>query len=63
MEKIKEPTAMAEIHRIRAIMYTETETMSIQELMRLVSKEAETFKLKHHLKLRTSARKKTAVGA
>jgi mRNA-degrading endonuclease RelE of RelBE toxin-antitoxin system len=63
MEKIKEPEAMAEIHRIRASMYAETEGMSIQELMRLFSKEAETFKRKHHLKLRTPAGKKTAVGA
>lgn len=49
----KEPKSMEEIHKIREKIYSETERLTMHELMEFIGKEAESFKLKHNLKLKS----------
>lgn len=51
--KIKEPKAMAEIHKIREKMYYETRGMTESEKRGYFNKKAENLKQKYGLKLRT----------
>ena len=58
----EEPKAMEEIHKISEKIYSETNGMTIHELMEFISKEAESFKLRFNLKLKTPKRKTDLVG-
>lgn len=57
----REPKSMEEIHKIRERIYSETEGMTIHELMEFIHKDAESFKSKYDLRLRIHERRKTMV--
>jgi hypothetical protein len=58
----EEPKSMEEIHKIREKIYYETEGMTISEKLEFISRKAESFKLRHNLKLKTPKRKADLVG-
>lgn len=60
--KNREARSMEEVHKIREELYHETEDMNIHEFMKFIHKEAESFKSKHSLKLKTPKKKLELAG-